>query len=149
VVKNAYTFATTLVRNNGDGTFTMVPLPLEAQIAPVYGILATDVDGDGNEDLLMAGNFDGVKPEIGKMSAGYGVYLRGDGKGHFTPVKEVESGFFVPGQARDIQRVRTRDGSIYLVSRNNDRPLIFRGGAKKPAPVATGAGMTTSNQRVR
>ena len=149
VVKNAYTFATTLVRNNGDGTFTMVPLPLEAQIAPVYGILATDVDGDGNEDLLMAGNFDGVKPEIGKMSAGYGVYLRGDGKGHFTPVKELESGFFVPGQARDIQRVRTRDGSIYVVSRNNDRPLIFRGGAKKPAPVATGAGMTNSNQRVR
>jgi len=126
VVKNAYTFATTLVRNNGDGTFTMIPLPVQAQIAPVYGILATDVDGDGKPDLLMAGNFDGVKPEIGMMSAGYGVYLRGDGKGHFTPVRELESGFLVPGQARDIQRVRTRAGDIYIVSRNNDRPLIFR-----------------------
>jgi hypothetical protein len=126
VVKNAYTFATTLVRNNGDGTFTMIPLPLQAQISPVYGILATDVDGDGKTDLLMAGNFDGVKPEIGMMSAGYGVYLRGDGKGHFTPVREPESGFLVPGQARDIQRVRTRSGDIYVVSRNNDRPLIFR-----------------------
>ncbi len=126
VVKNAYTFATTLVRNNGDGTFTMIPLPLQAQISPVYGILATDVDGDGKSDLLMAGNFDGVKPEIGMMSAGYGVYLRGDGKGHFTPVRELESGFLVPGQARDIARVRTRSGDIYVVSRNNDRPLIFR-----------------------
>ena len=76
LVKNAYTFATTLARNNGDGTFTMVPLPAEAQIAPIYGILATDIDGDGKPDLLMAGNFDGVKPELGKMSAGYGVYLR-------------------------------------------------------------------------
>jgi enediyne biosynthesis protein E4 len=128
VVKNAYTFATSLVRNNGDGTFTMVPLPLEAQIAPMYGIVAGDFDGDGKTDLLMAGNFDGVKPEIGKMSAGYGVYLRGDGKGHFTPVRELESGFFVPGQARDIQPVRTRKGVIYIVSRNNDRPLVFRGG---------------------
>jgi hypothetical protein len=126
VVKNAYTFATTLAQNNGDGSFTMVPLPLEAQIAPVYGILATDIDGDGKPDLLMAGNFDGVKPEIGKMSAGYGVYLRGDGKGHFTPVLELESGFLVPGQARDIQPVRTRKGIIYVVSRNNDRPLVFR-----------------------
>jgi hypothetical protein len=126
VVKNAYTFATTLVRNNGNGTFTMIPLPLQAQIAPVYGILATDVDGDGKPDLLMAGNFDGVKPEIGMMSAGYGIYLRGDGKGHFTPVRELESGFLVPGQARDIQRVRTRAGDIYIVSRNNDQPLIFR-----------------------
>ena len=126
VVKNAYTFATTLVRNNGDGSFTMVPLPLEAQIAPVYGILAADLDGDGKADLLLAGNFDGVKPEIGRMSAGYGLCLRGDGKGHFTPVRELESGFFVPGQARDIKRVRTRAGNIYIVSRNNDRALIFR-----------------------
>ena len=129
VVKNAYTFATSLARNNGDGTFTLVPLPLEAQIAPMYGILAADIDGDGKADLLMAGNFDGVKPEIGKMSAGYGLYLRGDGNGHFTPVRELESGFFVPGQARDIQRVRTRKGNIYIVSRNNDRPLIFRASA--------------------
>ena len=94
----------------------------------MYGILASDFDGDGKTDLLMAGNFDGVKPEIGKMSAGYGVYLRGDGKGHFIPVRELESGFFVPGQARDIQPVRTRRGLIYIVSRNNDRPLVFRAG---------------------
>jgi hypothetical protein len=125
VVKTAYTFATSLVRNNGNGSFTMVTLPLEAQIAPVYGILAGDFEGNGRTDLIMAGNFDAVKPDIGKMSAGYGVYLRGDGKGHFTPVRELESGFLVPGQARDIQRVRTRKGSIYVVSRNNDRPLIF------------------------
>jgi enediyne biosynthesis protein E4 len=134
LVKNAYTFATTLARNNGDGSFTMVPLPAEAQIAPIYGILATDIDGDGKPDLLMAGNFDGVKPELGKMSAGYGVYLRGDGKGHFTPVRELESGFFVPGQARDIQPVRTRKGIIYVVSRNNDRPLVFRATTLHPGP---------------
>jgi hypothetical protein len=41
-------------------------------------------------------------------------------------VKELESGFFVPGQARDIKPVRTRKGMIYIVSRNNDRPLVFR-----------------------
>jgi hypothetical protein len=131
VVKNVYTFATTLVRNNGDGSFTMMPLGLPAQISPVYGILATDVDGDGKPDLLMAGNFDGIKPEIGTVSAGFGVYLRGDGKGSFRPVRELESGFLVPGQARDIQRVRTRSGDIYIVSRNNDRPLIFRSSSRK------------------
>jgi hypothetical protein len=128
LVKNVYTFATALAQNNGDGTFTMVPLPAETQIAPIYGILATDVDGDGKPDLLMAGNFDGVQPELGKMSAGFGVYLRGDGKGKFTAVRALESGFVVPGQARDIQRVRTRKGVIYIVSRNNDRPLVFRAG---------------------
>lgn len=126
VLKDAYSFATSLARNNGDGSFTLIPLPLEAQLAPVYGVLASDFDGDGKPDLLLAGNFDGVKPEIGRMSAGYGMFLHGDGKGKFTPVHEPKSGFMVPGQARDIERIRTRRGDLYIVTRNNDRPLIFR-----------------------
>jgi len=126
VEQRAYTFATALARNNGDGSFTLVPLPLAAQLAPVYGMLAADLDGNGTLDLLLAGNFDGVQPEIGRMSASYGLLLRGDGKGTFTPVRTVESGFFVPGQARDIARVRTRTGPRYVVTRNNDRPLVFR-----------------------
>jgi len=125
-VKQARTFATALVRNNGDGSFTLSPLPLEAQLAPVYGILAQDVDGDGKPDLLLAGNFDGVQPEIGCMSASYGLVLRGDGRGRFTPVPAAQSGFMVPGQARDIQRVRTRRGDLYVVVRNNDHALVFR-----------------------
>jgi len=127
VVKRAETFATALAKNNGDGSFTLVPLPREAQIAPMYGILASDFDGDGHLDLLLAGNFDGVKPEIGRMNGSYGLFLRGDGKGGFTAVPTAESGFLVPGQARDIQRLKTRRGDLYMVTRNNDRPLFFRG----------------------
>ena len=133
VFKQARTFATTLARNNGDGSFTLVPLPREAQLAPVYGILARDVDGDGKTDLLLGGNFDGVQPEIGRMSASYGLMLRGDGSGQFAPVRAAESGFFVPGQARDIQRVQTRRGDLYVVTRNNDRPLMFRASEGKRA----------------
>ena len=126
IVKKTETFATSLVLNNGDGSFKVVPLPDEAQIAPVYGIFAADFDHDGHTDLLLAGNFDGFKPQIGRMAASYGLLLRGDGKGGFTPLRAAESGFFVPGQARDIARVRTARGDLYVVSRNNDRPLFFR-----------------------
>ncbi len=135
IFKQARTFATALARNNGDGSFTLMPLPREAQLAPVYGILARDFDGDGKTDLLLAGNFDGVQPEIGRMSASYGLFLRGDGTGRFTPVATSQSGFFVPGQARDIERVRTRRGNLYVVTRNNDRPLVFRATAA-PRSVA-------------
>jgi hypothetical protein len=125
-VKRVDTFATSLVHNDGDGSFTLAPLPREAQLAPVYGILASDFDRDGKLDLLLAGNFDGVKPEIGRMEASYGLLLRGDGQGGVKPVRAGESGFLVPGQARDIQRLRTRRGDLYVVTRNNDRPLFFR-----------------------
>jgi hypothetical protein len=126
VLKQARTFATVMARNDGNGSFTLVPLPIEAQTTAIYGIHAADYDRDGALDVLLAGNFDGVKPEIGRMDAGYGLFLRGDGKGGFAPQRATESGFFVPGQARDIQRVRTRQGELYVVTRNNDRPLVFR-----------------------
>ena len=124
--KVVHTFASSLMHNNGNGSFTLVPLPDEAQLAPIYGMLAADVDGDGKTDLLVAGNFDGFKPEIGRMSSSAGVMLRGDGRGAFTPVRGPESGFRVPGQSRDIQRVRTADGELIIVARNNDTPLVFR-----------------------
>ncbi|MEP6730883.1 MAG: VCBS repeat-containing protein [bacterium] len=132
--KSAYVFATSLIHNNGDGSFTLVPLPSEAQLAPVYGMLATDVDHDGKLDLLIAGNFDGFKPEIGRMHSSEGLLLRNDGKGAFKPVRAMESGFRVPGQSRDIQRVRTAEGEMIVVARNNDVPLVFR--TARPVGIA-------------
>jgi hypothetical protein len=125
VVKQAYTFATTVVRNDGGGAFTLVPLPIEVQLAPVYGVLPADVDADGHLDLLLAGNLDGATPAIGRMRASYGLLLRGDGAGGFTPIPAIASGFFVPGQARDIQPVRGQRGLRYVVTRNDDRALLF------------------------
>ncbi len=125
VKKEAFTFASAIAHNNGDGSFTLVPLPDEAQLAPVYGMLLTDVDRDGYLDLLLAGNFDGFRPELGRMASSEGLLLRGDGKGGFTAVRGPESGFVVPGQARDIGRVRTARGAAIVVARNNDRPLVF------------------------
>ncbi len=126
IERSVQTFASALLRNDGNGRFTLVPLPAEAQVAPIYGILARDADGDGVLDLLLVGNFDGFKPDIGRASEGRGLVLRSDGKGGFTPLPTSASGFDVPGQSRDVQRVRTRGGELIVVARNNDRPLVLR-----------------------
>ena len=60
-----------LAQRNADGSFTLVALPREAQVAPVYGMLVDDVDGNGTSDLC-GPQLRRVKPEIGRMSAGYG-----------------------------------------------------------------------------
>lgn len=132
VLKKAETFASAMMRNNGDGSFTLVPLPDEAQLAPIYGILPTDIDGDGVTDLLLAGNFDGVKPDIARMSDSYGVMLRGAKGGTFTALRRTSSGFFVPGQTRLLLRVKAKDGDRIVAVRNNDRPLVFRLNTSKP-----------------
>jgi hypothetical protein len=125
-VQQAETFASTIVLSNRDGSYALVALPREAQIAPLYGILSGDFDHDGKLDLLLAGNFSGVQPEIGSMMASYGLMLHGNGHGGFTALHEAQSGFSVPGEARDIQRLRSSHGDLYVVARNNDRPLFFR-----------------------
>src|SRR5688572_25380944 len=54
-LKQAHTFETAMARNDGNGAFTLVPLPREAQMTPIHGILAADYDKDGTLDLLLAG----------------------------------------------------------------------------------------------
>lgn len=136
VERVVHTFASVLVRNEGGGRFTLVPLPDEAQLAPVYAILAHDLNGDGAMDLMLAGNLDGFKPEIGRAAESRGLVLRGDGKGGLAPVTRPQSGFVVPGQSRDVQRLRTRGGDRFVVARNNDTPLVFRLGARQAAAAA-------------
>lgn len=140
IERSVQTFASGMLRNDGNGRFTLLPLPDEAQLAPIYGMLVHDLDDDGNLDVLVAGNFDGFKPEIGRASESRGLVLRGDGKGGFTPLSPAASGFVVPGQSRDVQRLHTRRGDLIVVARNNERVLAFR-----PAPRHLAVGRAARN----
>src|SRR5258705_290263 len=56
------TFASLYLQNNGDGTFTSLPLPNAAQMSPIRGIVVRDVDADVNLDLIVAGNLYAMEP---------------------------------------------------------------------------------------
>ncbi len=88
-----------LLLNRGD-RFEVRPLPVEAQMAPAFGLAVTDADGDGNEDLFLAQNFHAVRPHTPRYDAGTGLWLRGDGTGRFTAVRPRDSGIFIPGEQR-------------------------------------------------
>jgi hypothetical protein len=122
----AYVFASSVALSNGDGTFTLRPLPTEAQFAPVYASLADDFDGDGRTDLLLAGNFYGVTPVRGRYDASYGLLLRGDGRGDFEPVDIEESNLVIEGQVRDMKLLRYARGPLIAVARNNEKLQILR-----------------------
>ena len=90
------------IENKGNGQFEVKPLPVMAQTAPLFGMLAQDVDGDGNLDAVLVGNEYGSDMVGGRMDAFDGLVLKGDGKGNFTPLTISESGFYVPGNAKAI-----------------------------------------------
>ncbi|MBL9126595.1 MAG: VCBS repeat-containing protein [Verrucomicrobiales bacterium] len=85
--------------NRGD-SFRGVRLPDEAQWSPAFGISVADADGDGHEDVFLAQNFFGLRPELGRQDAGRGLWLAGDGKGGFRALSSRASGIRVDGEGR-------------------------------------------------
>lgn len=112
--------------NDGNGNFSLRPLPLETQFSPVYGIEVTDCDGDGVPDILLGGNLYNVKPEAGRYDASHGLFLRGIGDGTFDVIPSMESGIRIDGEIRDILTLNTAAGRIVVISRNNESLKMYR-----------------------
>lgn len=120
-------FASVFLKNDS-GSFKLIPLPMEAQYFPIYGIKSTDLNNDGHEDVLLTGNLNATQPDFGSYDAGVGLVLLGDGKGNLKPMRPDQSGFITLGEGRDIAIIKeANSGSpIYLVSRNNQTLLTFK-----------------------
>ncbi|MDB5132082.1 MAG: repeat protein [Mucilaginibacter sp.] len=112
--------------NNGKGHFIMKPLPVRAQLSPVYSILVTDMNGDGRNDLFLGGNFYGVKPEVGRFDASYGVTFFGNASRGFDYIPPASSGIFIKGEVRDSREISGKTGNIILIARNNDALQVFK-----------------------
>lgn len=116
----------TLLLNTGKGKFDLLPLPDEAQIAPTFGILIEDFDGDGNEDVLLGGNFYRSKPEVGIYAGHHGLFLKGRGTGEFQVISTQASGFFIQGEVRDLVMIKVGSQPRILVGKNNANAQWFR-----------------------
>ena len=110
---------------NVNGVFEARKLPLQANFFPVYAICAGDFDRDGRQDILLAGNTDHARIKIGKIDAGYGVFLKGDGKGHFEYVPQLASGLSVNGSTRDIMKLSGKNADRVVFAINSFSPVIY------------------------
>ena len=111
---------------NQHGKFVPHSLPIQAQLAPVQGILTADFTGDGITDILLAGNKYGIEAETHRCDAGTGTLLAGNGKGQFTWVNNLQSGFWANKEVRDMALLRGADGKkTVVVANNNDAVQIF------------------------
>lgn len=115
-----FTTRTSVAINDGKGHFSLNALPAEAQISSTYGMLIDDINKDGMVDLLLTGNFFQAKPELGINAGSYGLVLKGEGKGKFSPLNSKQSGFLVKGAVRDVKVIKSGSRKILLVAKNDD-----------------------------
>jgi hypothetical protein len=115
------------LRNDGNGKFTMIPLPKEAQISMLNGMVVEDFDGDGNLDVAISGNDYGTEISVGRYDALNGLVLKGDGKGNFTPMSILQSGLFIPGNGKALVKFLDNKGNLLLAaSQNRDVLKVFK-----------------------
>lgn len=114
------------IENLGNGKFKARELPAEAQFFPVFGINLSDINDDGNKDILLTGNLKAVPEELWRHDNGFGLVLTGNGQGDFKAIPPMRSGFVIKGEGRDIQVLNVKNEQFYLVGRNNDTLLIFK-----------------------
>ena len=115
----AQQFETAYIENKGNGNFEIKELPIEAQFAPVFGMLAEDFNSDGFIDVLLAGNSYATEVSTGQYDASIGLYLQNDGRGNFKPVNAHESGFYDQSDAKGMAKLKAVDGSALVLIGNN------------------------------
>ena len=87
-----------------------------------------DIDGDNDNDLVVAGNLFTSEIETPRNDASYGLVLVNEGDFEFKPVNAVESGFFVPTDVKKLQLINILDKPHILVGNNNDVLKVFKVG---------------------
>lgn len=127
LILEANDFQTALLRNDGGGKFTLIPLPVEAQLSVINGIVADDFDGDGNLDLVLNGNDYGTEVSVGRYDALNGLFLKGDGQDHFHALTIMQSGIFIPGNGKALVKLKSATGQYLLAASQNRGALkIFK-----------------------
>jgi hypothetical protein len=115
------------LRNDGGGKFTMMPLPVEAQMSQLSGMVVDDFDGDGNLDIALSGNDYGTEVSTGRYDAFNGLMLKGDGKGGLKPLTIMQSGIYIPGDGKALVKLQGGNGKYLLAATQyKDAMKIFQ-----------------------
>ncbi|MEO6218791.1 MAG: VCBS repeat-containing protein, partial [Ginsengibacter sp.] len=118
-VLKAEIMQTVYLENKGKDGFVLRQLPIEAQYSPVNAIAVADINHDGKNDLILAGNNSWTRIKFGRYRANHGILLLGDGKGNFEYVVQSQSGLNVREDIRSMQLINSKNSLKLIFGANN------------------------------
>ncbi|WP_421810022.1 VCBS repeat-containing protein [Flagellimonas sp.] len=105
--------------NKGNLVFEKHALPVASQTFPILDAVVADVNHDGFEDIIAAGNIYETEVETPRLDALSGVILLSNGKDGYISVPYQNSGLFMNGNVKSIEWIGTNQGTFLLNTTNN------------------------------
>jgi hypothetical protein len=103
--------------NDGNGRFTEIALPVQAQFSRV-----SSIEKIADDQLLIAGNFYPYRVQLGHCDASMGLILKNESR-EISAVAPYESGLYLSGDVRNVRVLKSKNKSHYLLVSVNNAPL--------------------------
>jgi len=118
-------FASIYLENTRNG-FKKHQLSNFAQLSSINKSLIKDYDNDGSLDVLIAGNLHASEVETPRNDASNGLFLKQTKSGDINPISTSKSGFYVPGDVKDMAEIMINDQLYIIAAKNNDYLQFIR-----------------------
>ena len=108
---------------NDNGTFIFVPFRNELQVSPIISFLVDDFDGDGTTEVLIGGNYFGVKPYHGRLDSFPGALLKS--KDNIVLCNQLGLDF-TKKSIRHLKTITLNNQKYLLAVFNNDKAQVYK-----------------------
>ncbi len=125
-VYEANWFKSSIAINDGNGQFIVKALPKEVQFSCICDIYCTDLNNDGHNDLILAGNDSGFMPQFSKLDAGFGYVLFNTGNGVFEKIPNRQAGLMLRGDVKQFLPLNIKNQNYILITINRQKPRLLQ-----------------------
>jgi len=121
-IQQVHTLTSGYLKNN-NGSFEFIPFNFELQIAPIMDFLEYDFDNDSKTEVLVGGNYFGVKPYHGRFDSFQGALINNENDITSANLIGLE---MIAKSIRDISIITYKDKPYLLLTYNNDKAQVYK-----------------------
>ncbi|NNL09943.1 MAG: VCBS repeat-containing protein [Croceitalea sp.] len=107
---------------NDNGTFNFVPFKNSLQVSPLMDFLVYDFDDDGKQDVLLGGNYFGVKPYHGRFDSFPGALIKDENTIILGNLLGLD---FTQKSIRHLSIISLEQKEYLLAVFNNDKAQVY------------------------
>ena len=122
--KKVTEFSSVILVNNGDMTFKVNKLPELAQTIPILSSETYDINKDGYEDIIVAGNIYNTEVETPRLDNQFAVVLLSNKIDNYKAIGPENTGLYTNGNTKSIKIVGDNN-PLLIIANNNGNSETF------------------------